>query len=474
MGVHGAPADGAALLPARPADAPEQFTTAGRGTRPEQFTIAGLTSALLAVSPHVLTDARGMIWVDARGLPAQEVGDRTLALAEAHGLANARVGVARTAIVAAIAATLGRAPMVVVAPGEERAFLAPYPLRMLAEAAPLPPSPRLDAALADVGIERCGELAALTLEEIEVRFGVEGVAFWRLARAQDRRRIFPPASRTLPAASLAWEEYALRDVERLVFVVNRLAGTVCAELQSWGEGARGMTLALALTNRTTIERPVRSSRETASRATWTRLLRAELERLALRGAVSGLSLRVDAVGEVETPQGDLFDRGLQTARAVEEALTRLLDDGQATVVGLTTSMHPRPEERARWQSRPLAEVVRDATAGRSDGRTAGRTLADAAPALSLQLVPVPRPVAVKTTPRRDHGAPAAYRERGRDRAPIDVELLTAVGPDRISGGAEIGAPYARDYFQCVTADGRLVLLYRDVIAEQWYLHGWWD
>jgi hypothetical protein len=260
-------------------------------------------------------------------------------------------------------------------------------------------------------------------------------------------------------------------VERLAFVVNRLAGTVCAELQSWGEGARGMTLALALTDRTTIERRVRSSRETANRTTWTRLLRAELERLVLRGAVSGLSLRVDAVGEVETPQGDLFDRGLQTARAVEEALTRLLDDGQATVVGLTTSVHPRPEQRAQWQSRPLADVLREE---RPDGRMLGRPDARRSAALALQLVPAPRPVAVKAMPRRDHCAPAAYRARGRDQTPTDVALLTAVGPDRISGGAEIGEPYARDYFQCVTADGRLVLLYHDVIAEQWYLHGWWD
>jgi hypothetical protein len=402
-----------------------------------------------------------MIWVDARGLPGQEVGDRTFALAGEHGIADARVGVARTAVVAAVAATVGRVPVMIVPPGGERAFLAPYPLRMLAEAAPLPPSARLDAALADVGIERCGELAALTLEEVEVRFGAEGVDFWRLARAQDRRRIFLPASRTLPSASLAWEEYALRDVERLAFVVNRLAGTVCAELQSWGEGARGMTLVLALTDRTAIERRVRSSRETANRATWTRLLRAELERLALRGAVSGLSLHVDAVGEVETPQGDLFDRGLQTARAVEEALSRLLDDGQATVVGLTTSAHPRPERRAQWEPRALVDVLR------ADERRSAPS------ALSLQLVPAPRPIAVKTTPRRDHHAPTAYRERGRGRSP-DVELLTAAGPDRISGGAEIGEPYARDYFQCVTAEGMLVLLYHDAIAEQWYLHGWWD
>ncbi|NUP71758.1 MAG: hypothetical protein HOQ16_11125, partial [Gemmatimonadaceae bacterium] len=172
---------------------------------------------------------------------------------------------------------------------------------------------------------------------------------------------------------------------------------------------------------------------------------------------------VDAVGEVETPQGDLFDRGLQTARAVEEALSRLLDDGQATVVGLTTSAHPRPERRAQWGARPLADVLREETVGRPQ----------TPPTLALQLVPAPRPVAVKTTPRRDHYAPTTYRERGRGQSP-DVELLTAAGPDRISGGAEIGEPYVRDYFQCVTAEGMLVLLYHDVIAEQWYLHGWWD
>jgi hypothetical protein len=359
-----------------------------------------------------------------------------------------------------------------VQPMEERAFLAPWPLRVLAEAAPLPPSPRLRAALADVGIERCGELAALTLEEIEVRFGAEGVALWRLARAEDRRRVFEQRSRLLPSASLAWEEYALRDVERLAFVVNRLAGTVCAELQAWGEGARGMTLTLTLTDRTTVERPVRSSRGTASRATWVRLLRAELERVPIRGAVTGLALRVDVAGAAVAPQGDLFDRGHQTARAVEEALTRLLDDGQATIVGLTTTAHPQPEQRARWQVRELGEVLRE----RAPSGESGAPASAATPTLCLQLLATPRPLTVTTAERRDHHVPVSYREEGGSagQRSTDAEVLTAVGPDRISGGADIGEPYARDYFQCVTAEGMLVLLYHDVLAGRWYLHGWWD
>lgn len=434
-----------------------------------------LSAALLTISPHVVIGARGVIWLDARGLSAAELGAMTLALAGERGVEDARVGVARIAIAAELAAMVGRTRVTIVPPGEERPFLAPYPLRMLAEAAPLPPSPTLSAALDDVGIERCGEIAALTLEEIEVRFGAEGVAFWRFARAEDPRRVFEPRKRALASASLAWEEYALRDTERLAFVLNRLAGTVCAELASWGEAARTMTLTLALTSRTTMERQVRSSRPTSNRATWVRLLRAELERVRLRDAVTGLSLRVDAAGEVESPQSDMFDRGLRSAHAVEDALSRLLDDGQATIVGLTRTTHSQPEHRVRARVRELGEVLREL------GPTGERR--QSIPALSLQLLPRARPITVQTTERRDHRIPVSYREHmqtharqrgGRPPRVSEVVVLAAAGPDRISGGAEAGELYARDYYQCVTADGRLVLLYRDTLVGQWYLHGWWD
>lgn len=414
--------------------------------------------------------ARGVIWVDARGLPTRELAEAAFAIARERGVGDIRVGVARVAIVAEVAATVGRTPVVIVTPGDERAFLAPYPLRMLADVAPVPPSPKLSAALADVGIEQCGELAALTLEEVEVRFGAEGVAFWRLSRADDPRRVFEPRTRALASASLAWEEYALRDTGRLAFVINRLAGTMCAELATWGEAARAMTLTLSLTSGTSMERQARSSRPTSSRATWVRLLRAELERIKLRDAVVGLSLRVDAAGEMGSAQGDIFDRGWQSARAAEEALTRLLDDRQATIVGLARTEHPRLEDRAQWRARELGDVLREQGAS-------GRSRA---PSLSLQLLPRARPIAVQTTERRDHRVPVSYRdnraEQRKGRAPrvSEVTVLTTVGPDRISGGAEVGKLYARDYYQCVTDDGLLVLLYRDALAGQWYLHGWWD
>ena len=63
--------------------------------------------------------------------------------------------------------------------------------------------------------------------------------------------------------------------------------------------------------------------------------------------------------------------------------------------------------------------------------------------------------------------------------------MTALGPDRVVVGQEIGQQVSREYWQCLTSDGRLVLLYHDLaVAESsdaesalhgtWFLQGWWD
>ena len=90
------------------------------------------------------------------------------------------------------------------------------------------------------------------------------------------------------------------------------------------------------------------------------------------------------------------------------------------------------------------------------------------PCLALQLLPRPRRLGVRTQLRRDHQLPTAYREGRRW-----VEIVDAAGPDRVSGGHASEA-FAREYFRCATAEGKLLWLYRDALADEWRLHGWWD
>ncbi|GJG88277.1 hypothetical protein tb265_34580 [Gemmatimonadetes bacterium T265] len=547
-------------------DPPTAAGAPGTGV-PNGGAFAPLLARLLAVTPHaVLAPAEGdpeggtYVWADGRGLSARRVAREVLRHARERGVARPRVGVARVAVVAAVAARWGAhragpagagasAPLTGVAPNAERAFLAPHPLAVLlpsvtaddaggteSDRASPTTVARAMATLADVGVVTCGALARIARESVEVRLGAAGVALWRLARADDARRVFRYGGHALPSASLEWNEFDLREPERLLFVAGRLVARVCGALRARGEGAGAMTLALRLAGGGAVERRVRAARDTADPATWRRLLRAELERVELSDAVSGLALRVETARALAAPQADLFDRGGQTATAAAAAVARLIEDGAGRPVRPVTGAHPLPERRLTWepttveaatrameaQARRPALAVREGPPGDGSpaaaprltlhvgGAGGGRATSTGAMAaerttlgivrapapgpdapeaaqesMNLRVLPRPRPLAVTTRPERGHPVPVRYRERLAEgaRAPHGiplVEVLTAAGPDRVTAGAEHGVPASREYWQCLTGRGDLVLLYRDLsaaeggAADAWFLHGWWD
>jgi hypothetical protein len=353
--------------------------------------------------------------------------------------------------IAAQVAALAALPsaIIVIRPGEERDFLAIQPIEVLS------PSPQLASLFTGVGIEKCSDLARLDLESVEVRFGAEGAELWRLARCDDRRMIFGSSQRSLPEASLDWVDYTLTDPERLIFVINSLVDNVCTALSSRSQCAREMTLVFSLANRTSFEHLVRPSRSTSSRKAWMRLIRTHLDSIRLRDAVTGISLRVEAVtGETER-QGDIFDRGFATARATEETVAQLLDDQGAVIVVPSNTRHPLIERRTSWEMQEPAHAARTLVV-REPGEAE----------LTLQLLQTPRQIAVKTARRRDHDLPMKIRD---DEGWVLLE--SSAGPDRLSGG-RWDQPYSRDYYRCVTENGTLVWIFRE--AESWYIHGWWD
>ncbi len=339
--------------------------------------------------------------------------------------------------------------------------------------------PGLLALLRGVGIETCGDLAALDPEAIEVRFGPEGVRLWRLACGERPPRPAEPAPREPPRADVAWTEYELRDTERLLFIIHGLVGSVCDALRSRGEGASALTLRFTLANRRTLDHPVGAARATASRTAWMRLIRKALERVHLSDAVTGLAVRVDTAAAVLGRQGDVFDRGFATATAAERAVAQLLEAQVGEIVAPTVTAHALPERRVVW--RPRNEIA----LGREEATKGPRPARAASPGLTLQLLVTPQPISVRTASRRDHAYPVQYTlptpprgggsggsggSGGGGGAPVDLPVV--LGPDRISGGQWEDAPYTRAYFHCVTGDGRLVLLCRD--GDAWSLHGWWD
>ena len=489
--------------------------------------LADLSPALLTVAPRVVTEERrgGLVWVDARGLDAERIARSAIDVLRGLGLSNVKWGIGMTPIMAEIIASsglgtgdkgLGRDASQL----EESSHLEenssakeasrPSPLSPVPSpdgtlpVSVLEPDPTLGALLDGIGVETCGDLAALEGESVEVRLGADGVRLWKLARGVDDRLIFAPMPRELPHASLEWSDYVLTDTERLLFSVNALLGTVCEKLVERGSLSREMTLDLRLARGDTLTTAVRAGRATASRKTWLRLARATLERMVLPAGVVGIALRAAVVVTDDGHQGDLFDRGFATAAATEAALASLAEEQGDVVVVPENSAHPLVERRTKWIERDGTRETGNGKreAKRRTGRTGrtGRTsragdgsrpepnegrapsldtpfgapsLVDAssrepASRLTLYLLPTPRAIEVRTEERRDHILPTGYRDGG-----AWYGILSAAGPDRVSG-ERWGEAYAREYFRCIVDDGGMVWVYRDARGDAWYIHGWWD
>src|SRR3954463_1526389 len=424
-------------------------------TSQESDLLQKLIPPLLGVAPRVMLGGNGIVWADARGMSAEPLARDLVQVFHDNGIVKVRASLSIAPISAEVGARYGKGALVSIPPGTERDYLAPHPVGVLE------PSLALSSLLDGIGVETCGDMAKLDLESIEVRFGAEGARLWRLSRADDSRRIFTSIPRALPSASLDWVDYTLKDPERFVFIINALVGNISTELRSRGQCAREMTMIFSLANLETFEHLVPPARSTSSHKAWMRLIRTHLDRITLPDGVVGITMRVESVtGEVER-QGDIFDRGFGTARAAEETIAQLLDDQGAVVVTPRNTQHPLIDRRTEWISQEPAQA-----SARIQLREKA-VKATAAPRLTLQLLPEPRRIMVKTRCRRDHLMPVQFRDKEW------MEIISAAGPDRVSGG-QWTEPYAREYFRCVTDDGMMVWLYRDAREDAWYLHGWWD
>ena len=420
---------------------------------------AELVAAFLQHSPRISVGDGGRVWADARGLTLGQLAEQLLIVSHEHGYDDVHAGAALTPIAAEVAAMQSTSPLVIVKPGNDRTFIAPYPLAVLE-----PQEPVADL-LDGLGILTCGALAALDAEAIEVRLGYEGVRLWQRARADDDRWIFRAPIRALPSASLEWVEYGLKDPERLLFVINSLVGAICTSLIERGERAKEIALVFSLGNRTQRTHLVRSSRPSSEQKRWMRLIREALDTLTLPDAVTGVALRVESVTGNDGAQGDLFDRGFASAHIVEDAIIELTDDLGDVVVVPQNSAHPLVEEQTNWI--PTMGGGRSAMGvGPAAG---GERRAAEHPSLTLQLLPTPKVVTVTTESRRDHEVPTRYLDENEWH-----DIIEAAGPDRVSGG-QWSASYAREYFRCVREDGTMVWLFRGASqSSDWFLHGWWD
>ncbi|MDQ8149492.1 MAG: hypothetical protein P3A32_06670 [Gemmatimonadota bacterium] len=432
---------------------------------------ARASAAFLAASPQVTpaADAPGLWWIGAHGFEGVG-GEGTLAallLALARAWhPRARVAVADTAVAARAATWSTRAATAPLhlAPGDDPTYLAAVPLALL------PMDDELRTTLGALGLRTAGAFAALAPQDVERRWGAEGLAVWRLARGDDPRRatLARPddphvITHDLPAP--------VHTTEPLLFVVRAALDRLVRALAAEGRAVAAVALTLTCDG----DRPRRVTREVRPAAPIARTAplfercRALLDAWPLDAPVCAVEVRIARAATAPAEQGDLLAPTWRDPAAAEAALARLRAAfGTAAVVRPVTRDSHAPERAGAWEAietvrAPAPSDARPTTGGPSMPASLSHEAASGASPVARRRLDPPEAIAVTVDAT---GTPQEIRWRG-DR----LRVVRAEGPERLSGAWWQPAPFARDHWRCASTGGDL-LCYRD--ATGWWLQGWDD
>jgi DNA polymerase-4 len=265
---------------------------------------------------------------------------------EGTGLAVS-AGVAEVKLAAKIATDLGKPDgLVVVPPGEVRAFLAPLPVWRLWGVGRV-----TEEALRRAGNGTIGELAAAGEALLRGALGSQGAELQKLARGEDPRPVVPDAEAKSVGSEDTFEE-DLEGEEALLPHLREQAERVARRLRSAGLLGRTVTLKLKyadfslVTRRCTLEAAVDDGRAIYDAA------QAQLTRADLSRPVRLTGVTVSGFGPGD-PQLDLFARaegpGAERRRALNaaiDALSRRFGEGAVRPAS-------SPGDRAiRWVHKP--------------------------------------------------------------------------------------------------------------------------
>jgi protein ImuB len=331
----------------------------------------------------------------------------------------------------------------------------------------------LRLALQALGLRTVGSFAALSAEDVERRWGKEGLGAWRLARGEDPRR---PVLARVSDTPLVEAELAMpaTTMEPILFLVRAALERLTTQLVSRGQAVAALSITLslddsrgalptsALARAHTVTREVRLARPVARVAPLFERCRALLDSWPLTAPAIGLGVAIVAAAPLSGEQGDLLQTTWRDAAAVDAALARLRAElGPNVVVKPIARDAHVPERRGAWVEGAEHEAPA-AARGKAASLVAG------APATStsdpaIRLLESPESVFVVC----DDGVPCAVTWRGRR-----LTIERAVGPERLSGDWWDDG-YRRDYWRCESAFGDFVL-YLDRMDDQWWVQGWFD
>ncbi len=443
-----------ALLGGRPAlEAPHE---------PEQdrAALARLASWAMRFSPLVAPDHDDGLLLDVTGCERLHHGERRMVNAIGNGLeqlgfAN-RVCCANTVGCAWAVAHFGQPVRAVIAPGEERAALAPLPIDAL----------RVDAetaeALREVNVDLVGQVLEIPRLELAARFGP--ALLRRIDEAMgDAAEVIEALHDREPIVAERLFDGAVTNVESLLIVTRELIDDVRSALIKQEAGATHVELTATRLDATPIRLRVRLARPSRDAAHLFSLLRPKVETLHMGYGVEQLSLRV--MSQKRTPHVQHAEFGSHDRDGSLDRAAGELVDTLTQRLGPERTLRMHAAESHCPERTKVHRPALEATAAAME--SAGLVESDR----PSRLFTPPEPIEVMAvTP---DGPPIWLRWREREHRIVD-----SIGPERVHSewwrrGKDGSEGQWRDYYKVQDHAGRWLWIFRAQQAAQWFVHGEW-
>ncbi len=329
--------------------------------------------------------------------------------------------------------------------------------------APLPiPSLRLDLetcrALALLGVERVGQLAALPRAPLTRRFGRALFARYERVIGLAPDPLTPIVPRDIARVWRAFPE-PLGHLDGLAAALEHLAGELCRELERRGEGLRLLDAILRRVDGQPIALRVGASLPTRDPAHCVRLVGERLQTVDPRFGIDEMALvaaRVEPLRERQAEAVAALDAENRDAAALAPLVDRLGVRLGAERVFRAAPVESRVPERSVKRVPALAPVT-------------GFSWPDALPRPSRIIDPPEEVQAMALLPD--------YPPRSFVWRRVHYRVASADGPERVHGEwwvSDAETAELRDYYRVEDEKGRRFWLFRNAPAPEgtrWWLHG---
>jgi protein ImuB len=311
-------------------------------------------------------------------------------------------------------------------------------------------SPATVVLLAQLGIERVGQLMALPRDQIAERFGSEVGLRLDQATGQVAEVIVPLHPQPDATASWAFDDPIDRH-EIVVKVLDILLERLQTILEKRRCGVRLVECVFELEDAPAQRFECSLSRPAQTASYLSGLLRTRLEQIRVAAPIRAMCVRAAVLERMPQEQPSLFEH-----EADEGALAQLLDS-------LASRLGRDVVTRARFVADPQPEL---ACCFDSALERCTPSIEDAPVFAHRPLRIFPRVASIQVVAL---GTPQRFQHAGTDHLVVRCQ-----GPERIETGWWRGDDVQRDYFLVETAQGTRWWIFQRLQDGRWFLHGCFD